>query len=362
MRSTANSPPTWRCAWRRRRARTRASSPPPSSRRCRRVRCSRAPRWPAPASSTFTWPRRPTRASSRASTRARVPTARARSVPASACWWSSCRPTPPVRCTSATAARQPTARRSPTSCAAAGYRGRARVLHQRCRPADGHPRRQRLGALPRGLRARCCRFRRTATAATTCARWRSALQAAAGASAATARRQRCSPDLPADAPAGDKEAYIDALIARCRELIGADGFRQVLDLSLALHARRHPRRPRRVRRACSITGPPSARSPTAARSITRSRCSQSQGRLQRKDGALWFRASEFGDEKDRVVVRENGQKTYFASDIAYHLAQVRARLHAPHRRARAPITTATWRACAPGSSPWASPASASRRR
>ena len=33
----------------------------------------------------------------------------------------------------------------------------------------------------------------------------------------------------------------------------------------------------------------------------------------------WFRATEFGDEKDRVVVRENGQKTYFASDIAYHL-------------------------------------------
>jgi arginyl-tRNA synthetase len=38
-----------------------------------------------------------------------------------------------------------------------------------------------------------------------------------------------------------------------------------------------------------------------------------------KDGALWFRATEFGDEKDRVVVRDNGVKTYFASDIAYHL-------------------------------------------
>ena len=46
---------------------------------------------------------------------------------------------------------------------------------------------------------------------------------------------------------------------------------------------------------------------------------RTQGRLQEKDGALWFRASEFGDEKDRVVVRENGVKTYFASDIAYHL-------------------------------------------
>ncbi|MFO7860241.1 MAG: arginine--tRNA ligase [Desulfosalsimonas sp.] len=37
------------------------------------------------------------------------------------------------------------------------------------------------------------------------------------------------------------------------------------------------------------------------------------------EGALWFCATEFGDEKDRVVVRQNGQTTYFASDIAYHL-------------------------------------------
>ena len=37
-----------------------------------------------------------------------------------------------------------------------------------------------------------------------------------------------------------------------------------------------------------------------------------------KDGALWFKTSEYGDEKDRVVVRGNGQTTYFASDIAYH--------------------------------------------
>ena len=40
--------------------------------------------------------------------------------------------------------------------------------------------------------------------------------------------------------------------------------------------------------------------------------------LYEKDGATWFRATDFGDEKDRVVVRDNGKKTYFASDIAYH--------------------------------------------
>lgn len=43
-----------------------------------------------------------------------------------------------------------------------------------------------------------------------------------------------------------------------------------------------------------------------------------QGIVYEKDDALWFRTSDFGDEKDRVVVRGNGQTTYFASDIAYH--------------------------------------------
>lgn len=41
--------------------------------------------------------------------------------------------------------------------------------------------------------------------------------------------------------------------------------------------------------------------------------------LYEQDGAIWFRSTDFGDEKDRVVQRENGQYTYFASDIAYHL-------------------------------------------
>jgi arginyl-tRNA synthetase len=45
---------------------------------------------------------------------------------------------------------------------------------------------------------------------------------------------------------------------------------------------------------------------------------EKRGMLYKKDGASWFRATDFGDEKDRVVVRENGNKTYFASDIAYH--------------------------------------------
>lgn len=43
--------------------------------------------------------------------------------------------------------------------------------------------------------------------------------------------------------------------------------------------------------------------------------------IYQKDGAKWFRSSKLGDEKDRVLVRENGQKTYFASDIAYHISK-----------------------------------------
>jgi arginyl-tRNA synthetase len=41
-------------------------------------------------------------------------------------------------------------------------------------------------------------------------------------------------------------------------------------------------------------------------------------KIYTREGAKWFRTSDFGDEKDRVVVRSNGQTTYFASDIAYH--------------------------------------------
>ena len=43
-----------------------------------------------------------------------------------------------------------------------------------------------------------------------------------------------------------------------------------------------------------------------------------QGRTYRSEGALWLRTTDYGDDKDRVLVRSNGEHTYFASDIAYH--------------------------------------------
>jgi arginyl-tRNA synthetase len=126
--------------------------------------------------------------------------------------------------------------------------------------------------------------------------------------------------LPADAPAGDKEVYIDALIARAHALLGAAAFRRVLELSLGdmLADIRADLGEFGVRFDHWTSERAFAESGAIDHALA---LLEAQGRLQRRDGALWFRATEFGDEKDRVVVRENGQKTYFASDIAYHLAK-----------------------------------------
>ncbi|MCH8930758.1 MAG: arginine--tRNA ligase [Proteobacteria bacterium] len=125
-------------------------------------------------------------------------------------------------------------------------------------------------------------------------------------------------DLPADGPAGDKDRFIDALIARARETLGEQGFGQVLDFGLkkilddirddleefGVHIDRWYAE-RDLHNGGAIDG---------ALKLLRA-----NNHVYEKDGAVWFRATDFGDEKDRVVVRENGQKTYFASDIAYHL-------------------------------------------
>ena len=125
-------------------------------------------------------------------------------------------------------------------------------------------------------------------------------------------------DLPPDAPVGDKDAYIDAVIARARHLLGEEGFRKAFDLALGdiLADIRQDLEEFGVRydewfseRSLSTNG-------AIDRALERLR---KNGVVYEKDGAQWFRATDFGDEKDRVVVRENGLKTYFASDIAYHL-------------------------------------------
>jgi arginyl-tRNA synthetase len=130
---------------------------------------------------------------------------------------------------------------------------------------------------------------------------------------------RVGEGLPPDEPdGGDKERYIDAVIARARELLGDNRYRFVFELGLntILEDIRDDLEKFGVvydewysERSLSERG-------AVQRAIERLRAA---GQLYEQDGALWFRSTAFGDEKDRVVVRENGQTTYFASDIAYHM-------------------------------------------
>jgi arginyl-tRNA synthetase len=120
-------------------------------------------------------------------------------------------------------------------------------------------------------------------------------------------------ELPEDA-----DTRLDTLIARAREALGEDGFDAVLQVTLR-----------------DILG--DIRDDLAEFGVTydewfSEKSLTTDGAVQRaltllakngvtyeKDGATWFRATDYGDEKDRVVVRDNGRTTYFASDIAYHL-------------------------------------------
>jgi len=124
--------------------------------------------------------------------------------------------------------------------------------------------------------------------------------------------------LPQDAPEGDKDEYIDAVIERARALLGAADFRKVHDVALAdiLGDIRDDLAGFGVTFDRWYSEGSLKESGAIDRALERLR---QHGRVFEREGALWFRATEFGDEKDRVVVRENGQKTYFASDIAYHL-------------------------------------------
>jgi arginyl-tRNA synthetase len=126
-------------------------------------------------------------------------------------------------------------------------------------------------------------------------------------------------NVPADEPkGGDKETHIDALIERAKSLLGADAYRKVFDLGLnvILDDIRQDLEEFGVTYDQWFSERALVEDGAAERAIERLKKS---GHVYEKEGALWFRSSDYGDEKDRVVVRENGQKTYFAHDIAYHM-------------------------------------------
>lgn len=117
---------------------------------------------------------------------------------------------------------------------------------------------------------------------------------------------------------GDKEAHIDALIAAAKHHLG-EAYAKVFDLGLntILADIRDDLQLFRIHYDEWFS--------EKSLSLGDNRVQATIAQLQAspyfylRDGAWWFRSTDFGDEKDRVVIRENGQMTYFASDIAYHL-------------------------------------------
>lgn len=130
-------------------------------------------------------------------------------------------------------------------------------------------------------------------------------------------RHLVMPALPDAGENDDAEARLDAAIAICRSSLGEERYRAVHAWACTsiLDGIRDDLAAFGVEfdqwyseRSLSDTG-------RIAAALDRLRA---HGHVYVKDGAQWFASSAFGDEKDRVVIRENGAATYFASDIAYH--------------------------------------------
>ena len=123
--------------------------------------------------------------------------------------------------------------------------------------------------------------------------------------------------IPEDAPGGDKEAHISALIDQSKSLIGESAYGSIRQQ--ALESIREEMQQDLTEFGVDFDRWFSERSLTTDGRIDAAlEVLTERSMLYQKDGATWFRATDYGDEKDRVVVRENGVKTYFASDIAYH--------------------------------------------
>ena len=126
-------------------------------------------------------------------------------------------------------------------------------------------------------------------------------------------------NLPDDeCDGGDKEKFIDAVIIQAKERLGDENYRFVFDTGLNYILDD-------IRDDLAHFGVVyeewfSERSLTDKGLVTAAveRLIKS-GHAEDREGAIWFKSTEFGDEKDRVLVRANGQSTYFASDVAYHM-------------------------------------------
>ena len=116
---------------------------------------------------------------------------------------------------------------------------------------------------------------------------------------------------------GDKEKHIDELIANCKSALGSDYqviFKLAIDSILSgIKADLADFGIEYQQWFSEQSLVDSGLSEKTVKALTAS------GHIYEKEGALWFKTTDFGDDLDRVVVRDNGLHTYFASDIAYHL-------------------------------------------
>jgi arginyl-tRNA synthetase len=125
-------------------------------------------------------------------------------------------------------------------------------------------------------------------------------------------------DLPPDeAHGGDKETYIHALIERVKSLL-QDKYQAIFNLGLEniLADIREDLAEFDIHFDNWFSERQFIATDEVDKLLLKLKESQ---HVYEQDGALWFRATDFEDEKDRVLVRSNGQRTYFANDIAYHL-------------------------------------------
>jgi arginyl-tRNA synthetase len=125
--------------------------------------------------------------------------------------------------------------------------------------------------------------------------------------------------IPADEGlGGDKEIHIDALIERTKTLLGTAHYRDVFQTGLRVILDD-------IKADLNEFGIDYQTWFSEHQLMEEGGITAALKRLEDRDllykeaGATWFKSTQLGDEKDRVVVRENGQTTYFASDIAYHL-------------------------------------------
>jgi len=121
-----------------------------------------------------------------------------------------------------------------------------------------------------------------------------------------------------EADGGDREKHLDGLIRAAKQLLGREDY--ALVLTRVLDGQLDDIRQDLAAFGVRFDRWFSEREVVAGGAVQAALDKlEAGGHLYRQDGATWFRSSQFGDEKDRVVVRDNGDPTYFASDIAYHL-------------------------------------------